>query len=151
MSRAHLFLVLVCALLPLTVRGHSPGALDAHRPHHVHDASISHALYGIFETGDEVFVVQVEFEEDFAFPVELFVPHRDELREHRPAFALVGPGLPQPSEEARRALPRPLPEGAGAFIDLNRVTPRPAFYESHTRRFFWSSGPVALVVRKGSY
>lgn len=151
MRRGELVLALLCALVPLTVRGHAPGELIAGQPNHVHDASISHALYGIFETGHEQFTVELGFEEDFAFPVELFVPHRDELREHRPAWALVGPGLPQPSDEEKSALPRPLPDGAGAFVDLNRVTPRPAFYESHTRRFFWSSGPVALVVRKGDY
>ena len=138
-------------LLACVAGAHAPGLLSASRPFEVEDSTISRALYGRFERGDEVFVVRLSFREDFAFPVEVFVPHQAQWREHRPAFALVGPGLPAPTEAERAALPRPLPEGVGAYVDMNQVQPRPVFYETFTRRFFWSTGVVALVVPKGTY
>ena len=145
-------LLALVVLLPIIARAHSPSVLSPGAPTVIEDTSISYALYGVFETGDEVFRVKLSFPEDFALPVEVFVPHRDELKEHRPAFALVGPGLLfEPMAEERAALPLPLPAGAGAYVDLNRVSPRPVFYETFTRRFFWSTGAVALVVPKGDY
>jgi hypothetical protein len=84
---------------------HAPGLLRPEAPFVVEDASISRALYGDFARGDELFVVQLRFEEDFALPIEAFVPHRASLAEHRPAWALVGPGLPAPLPGERAALP----------------------------------------------
>jgi hypothetical protein len=130
--------------------GHTPGKLSADKPFVVEDPTDSKALYGIFSTGDELFVVQVSYEERFAQPVELLVPHRDSLRAHRPAYAVVGPGLPPPTAEELAALPAPLPDGWGAVVDLNDVSPRPVTFESFTRRFFWSSGSLAVVFPQGA-
>lgn len=139
------------AVLAVTVaaRAHAPGVLSAATPFEVSDASISRALYGTFETGAEVFVVRMTFTEDFALPMELMVPHKERLRTHRPAYAFLCPGTPAPSDAERAALPRPLPAGWGTFVDLGRVEPRPAFYESFTRRFFWTTGAVALRAPRG--
>jgi hypothetical protein len=144
---------LILALLVATpaALAHSPGALEPGQVFVVEDATISRALYGEFKQGDELFIIRLTFNEDFALPMELLVPHRDELSDHRPAYALVGPGMPAPSEQERGALPRPLPEGAGAFVELHQRSPRPVFYESFTRRYFWGSGGVALVVPRGTY
>ena len=131
--------------------GHAPGLLDSHHPFHVDDATISRALYGNFQTGNELFIVEIAFPEDFAFPFEVFVPHRVELQGHRPAYAIVGNNLPMPSPAQLAALPKALPPGAGAYVDLNQIHPRPIFYESFTRRFFYSSGVTAYVLPQGSY
>lgn len=148
--RTILAAALFLALSPFA-QAHAPTVVRAGVPFDVPDATISRALYGEFLNGDEIFVARLSFPEDFALPVELFVPHRESLKSHRPAWALVGVGLPLPRDHERAALPRPLPTGAGAYVDLNRIDPRPAFYEFFTRRYFWSSGAVALVLPKGAY
>lgn len=144
-------MALLAVTWPLAAVAHSPGALDPSRPFEVEDATISRALYGVFEAPDDVFVIRLRFERDFAFPIELMVPHQQALRDHRPAFAIVGAGLPQPASSDGAILPRPLPAGAGAFVEPNAIDPRPAFYETFTRRFFWTSGVIAVVLPAGDY
>lgn len=104
---------------------------------------------GAFVTGEEVFVLEVSLAQRFGAPLELLVPRDDALAEHRPAWALVAPGLPQPSDAERAALPRPLPPGFGAVVELNDVAPRPVLFESVMRRFYWSSRPLAVVLAEG--
>jgi len=126
--------------------GHTPGRLFAQTPFEVADPTVSYALYGEFKTGDEVFVVWLKPDQRVAVPVEVFVPHQARLKDHRPAWALMGPGLPAPSVEERAALPQALPDGWGAVVDLDTIEPRPVFYEFVLRRFYWSSGPMNVVL-----
>lgn len=149
MTRTALTVTALTLCLAGPARAHAPGVLQAGEPFVVADATISRALYGSFVTGREVFVVRMTFPEDFALPMELMVPHKESLRSHRPAYAFACPGMPPPTDDERRALPRALPAGWGAFVDLGQVTPRPAFYESFTRRFFWTTGAVALRAPRG--
>lgn len=142
-------LVAAVLLVALAAWAHTPGHLYADRPFVVARPEFSQALFGIFETGDEWFVVQYHYATRFAQPVEVLVPHAHGLRNHRPAWAVVGPGLPAPSDEERAALPCPLPQGWGAVVDLNTVDPRPAVFESVMRRFYWSSGPLAVIFPEG--
>lgn len=128
---------------------HTPGRLAPDAPWPVQHPEVSYAVYGEFVTGEERFVLQLRFEERFAAPVEVFVPHQGALEDHRPAWALVGPGLPPPSDEERAALPAALPDGWGAVVDLNTVSPRPVFYEFVMRRFYWTSGAMAVVFPAG--
>jgi hypothetical protein len=142
-------LTAVALLLPALAQAHTPAHILPTTPFVVTTPKVSHALYGEFVTGAEVFVVKLSLDERFAVPVELFVPHEQRLRDHRPAWALVGPGLPAPNAEELAALPTPLPAGWGAIVDLNTVTPRPAFYEFVLRRFYWSSGALNVVLPVG--
>jgi hypothetical protein len=131
-------------------RAHAPKRLDPNLPTVIEDATVSYALFGIFETGDEVFTVKLEHAERFAAPVEIFVPRRDELRTHRPMYAVVGVGLPEPTSEERALLPADLPAGWGAVVERHDVRPRPVFFESFMRRFYWSSGNLAVVFPAGA-
>lgn len=142
-------LLLLWLLLALPGLAHAPGRLRANEPFVIQKPAISYALFGEFVTGDEVFVIQVRHDTRFGAPLEIFVPHQRGLEEHRPAWALVGPGLPAPSGEELAALPAPLPAGAGAVLELNRERPRAVFFESVMRRFFWSSRPLAVVLPAG--
>jgi len=143
-------LVLMLALtMPALAGAHTPVKLDPKVPYVVAAPKVSFALYGVFESGSEHFVIKLSFDERFAAPVEVFVPHEQALKEHRPAWAVVGPGLPAPNEEERAALPAPLPAGWGAIVDLDTVSPRPVFYEFVMRRFYWSSGAMNVVFPKG--
>jgi hypothetical protein len=142
--------LLVATLLwALAAPAHAPGRLSADRDFVLEKPAISYALFGEFLTGEERFVVKVTHEQRFAAPVEVLVPHQANLKEHRPAWAVVGPGLPAPTAEELAALPAPLPAGWGAVVDLNQVSPRPALFESVMRRFFWTSEPMAVVFPKG--
>lgn len=118
----------------------------------VESPTVSHAIYGTLD-GDEaqVFVTRLAFEDPFALPFEILVPRRDALAEHRPMFAVVGPGLPAPTPAELALLPRPLPAGAGVFLERNDAPERPVIFESFTRRAFWTSGPVALALRAGEH
>lgn len=128
---------------------HAPLHIFSDEPTAVSDPTISYAAFGEFVTGDEVFVLELDFDERFGAPVELLVPHTNALVDHRPAWAVVAPGLPMPAPEELAALPRPLPEGMGAIVDLNDEPRRAVYFESVMRRFFWTSRPLAVVFAQG--
>lgn len=137
-------------LLTALLLAHAPGRLEPGERFVLEKPTLSYAVFGEFLTGEEVFVVEVTHASRFGAPVEIFVPHQERWRTHRPAWALIGPGLPQPTAEELAALPSPLPAGLGAVVDLNAVEPRPVFFENVMRRFFWTSGPLAVVFPKGT-
>lgn len=139
-------------LLGLSRVGHAHIPLVAKPELDVADPQISHAIYGTLEgREDEVFVFRLSFEEPFALPFELLVPRRRSLEDHRPAYAVVGPGLPEPSVDELAVLPRPLPDGMGAFVELDEEPKRLVIFESFTRRAFFSSGPIALALEAGDF
>lgn len=129
----------------------------AHQPARVEDEFevanpyISYAVNGSFSTGDEVFTVHLDYDRGFAVPFELLVEKRAANRDHRPRYAVVGPGLPKPAEAVRALLPRALPDGAGVFVDPNDDPERLVIFESVMRRFYWSSDTTALVLDPGAY
>lgn len=117
----------------------------------IEQSTISHAIYGAIEAPDDVHIVRLSFDEAFALPFEILVPRRARLAEHRPAFALIGPGLPAPTPEQAAILPHPVAPGAGVFLELNDLADRPVIFESFTSRVFWSSTPVALALAPGAF
>jgi hypothetical protein len=139
-------------MMPLLVTlalAHTPAHVLPGVPFAIAKPEFSYALFGEFVSGEERFVITLEHPVRFGTPVELFVPHRAELIDHRPAWALVGPGLPAPTAAELAALPAPLPAGWGALVELDPGTPRTAFFESVMRRFFWSTGPLAVIFPAG--
>jgi hypothetical protein len=137
------------ALVLALALAHTPAHVLPGVPFAIEKPQFSYALFGEFVTGEERFVVTFDQPTRFGTPVELFVPHRAELFAHRPAWALVGPGLPAPSAEERAALPAALPDGWGAVVELDAGATRGVFFESIMRRFFWSTGPLAVVFPAG--
>jgi hypothetical protein len=150
MKRLLLTLVLAVLFAPPAADAHTPGRLEPGQAFAVADAKVSWALYGEFLTGAEHFTVRLDLDERLAAPVEIFVPHEARLKDHRPAWALVGPGLPLPDAAELAALPAALPKGFGAIVELNTAEPRPVFYEFVMRRFYWSSGPMNVVLPQGA-
>lgn len=150
MKRMLALVTMVLCGLGRTSHAHVP--LVAERELDVEAPEVSHAIYGTLR-GDpsEVFVFRLRFAEPFALPFEILVPRRRALEDHRPAFAVVGPGLPAPTAEQLAVLPRALPAGAGLFLDLNDTPERPVIFESFSRRAFWGSGPVALALEAGEH
>lgn len=140
--------LLACAVA-LGAVAHAPLRLRVGEVAVIPKPTISYAAFGEFVTGDEVFVLELTFDERFGTPVEMLVPHTEALGAHRPAWAVVAPGLPLPTAEELAALPRPLPAGMGAVVDLNDAPHRAVYFESVMRRFYWTSEPLALVFAQG--
>lgn len=128
---------------------HSPARLDPDRPFVIDDPTISRALYGEVTAPGQVFVIRMTPATRLALPFEVLVPHRDGLRDHRPAYAVIAAGLPPVDAETAARLPRPLPDGAGAYVAWNDAPERDAVFESYLRRVYWTSGPIALLVPAG--
>jgi hypothetical protein len=148
--------VLALALLllasPITDReslAHQPSVFQPGRVLSIDDPLLSYALYGEFQSPTDVFETQMVLERPLAIPIEVLVPRRDNLETHRPIFAIVGPGLPQPNDDERALLPRPVPEGFGVVIGDDDRRDREVIFESFTRRVFWTNGPTAYVLPAG--
>lgn len=149
MHRAILSGLFVGVLVAPLAHGHQPSAagettVDVSAP------KFSWVFVGEFAKGDEVFQFNLDFDEGFAFPVEILVPHKSEWKEFRPRFAVVGPGLPPPSDEVRALLPRDVPEGMGVFLEKNERKERIALFEGVLRRVYWTSEAVAVAVDPGT-
>ncbi len=138
---------LLLALLLAPAQAHRPGLLDYTLE--VEDPTISWTLNGSFEDGDEVFTILLDYEAPFAAPFEIFVPARRSLADHRPAYAIVGPGLPEPDDDLRALLPEEVPEGEGVFVDWNDDPERFVYFEGVMRRTLWSSGTTAVALQAG--
>jgi hypothetical protein len=136
-------------VLALPLHGHGPLFLED-EVLAVDEPTLSQVIAGVFETGDEVFSIHLDFvDEGFAFPLELLVPHQPALAGHRPAFAVIGPGLPPPTDAERARIPGDIPDGAGVVVEDNAVDPRPVLFEGFMRRVYWTSRAIAVAVDAG--
>jgi hypothetical protein len=133
--------------LALTARGHAPGNLSGEFV--VPNPESSWALFGNFVTGHEVDTIDLDLQQDFATIFEVMVQHRAAWAEFRPRFAVVGPGLPPPDDGVRALLPRPVPAGAGVYLERNDDLHRIVYFEGVTRDVLWTSGAIALPLRRG--
>ncbi len=128
---------------------HRPGTGD--REQDVGEPKISFAFYGELEDEDDLYVLHLDFDEGFALPFEILVPRRAKWEDHRPVFAIVGPGLPAPTQAELDLLPREVPAGAGVFFEPNDDAERELIFETFTRRVFWTSGPIAVALGEGEH
>ncbi len=137
-------------LVPIyPVMAHQPNVFEEGELLVVSDPLLSFALYGNFESPDSFFEAQMQLERPLAIPIEILVAARDELTDHKPLFAIVGPGLPEPTEEEKALLPRPLPDGKGIVVARYEREDREILFESYTRRAFYTNGVVAHVLPAG--
>ncbi len=132
-----------------TAYAHQPVVFEAGKVLPIEDPILSFAVYGEFKDPRDVFEATMLLTRPLAVPVEVLVPRRDGLDNHRPIFAIVGAGLPEPTAGERALLPRPLPPGAGVIIGAGGETDREVIFESFTRRIFWTNGVTAYVLPAG--
>ena len=128
-------------------QAHQPTSTDGDIT--IDNPAISWAVEGELDDADHVTTVSFDMPTDFALPFELLVPHRGKYEDFRPAYAVIAAGLPAPSEAELALLPKALPDGYGAYVDLNDDAARYVVFEDVLRRVYWSTGPVALPVRAG--
>jgi len=129
---------------------HLPNVLEVGEVYNVPDPLLSFALYGEFTAESDVFEINMDLDKPLAIPVEILVPRVGELKEHRPAFAIVASGLPAPSAEDQAILPRGLEPGKGAVVVRNDDPNREIIFESFTRRVLLTNGVVAYVLPAGN-
>jgi len=92
------------------------------------------------EPCDDIDVYQFKINKHMKMYIELIVPVvGDHYKDFVPWFALVGPGLPEPSQE----LPFELPNGSGAVVKENVAPgePRETFYEPFGNKSYYK-GPI---------
>lgn len=151
MKRLSLLVCTTALLLASAGESHQPATLDDVRV--VEKPTISHALYGALSEEVPVLEIKMDFEQAFAMPFELLVPHKSEFQNFRPMMAVVAPGLPPPNateSDLLQAAGIEIPDGVGVYVDQNDDEERLVIFESFTRRVFWSSGPIALAVAAGT-
>ena len=129
--------------------GHRPTSFDADEV--VSDPTISWTIPGRFETGEEVFSFTLEYDSPFAAPFEILVPTANGNGDFRPRYAIVGPGLPEPTAAILEDLPAEavVENGDGVFYESNADADRFLYFEGVMRRALVSSGSTAVVLHEG--
>ena len=87
----------------------------------IDDASISHAVYHEVTAQTAQLWVTFDFEAGQEIYTQLGVPVIDRLGDFRPAFAVLGPGLPEID------LPFDIPDGLGACCSRPMTSTSPSF------------------------
>ena len=139
----------LCVVPIQRAMAHQPNVFEDGEVLVIDDPLLSFAFYGNFESPDSFFEAAMQLGDPLAIPMEILVAARDDLSDHRPLFAIVGAGLPQPTEAEEALLPRPLPDGAGVVIGRYEREEREIIFESYTRRAFWTNGVVAHILPAG--
>lgn len=140
-------MVVALAALLLLLTGTSPALahvpylewrdLTFLRPFVVQDVEQSKALYGWLETGSDLDFYRFTVTDPVRLYVEGLVPVCPGYEQFLPSFAVIGPGLPAPTEP----LPVPLPSGYGAIVVSNEApgAPREIIYEPFGGKFYYES------------
>lgn len=129
--------MLVSLLLLATASAHRPsfgdeGMSSAEDAYVIEDIDISIVVYKELVCEDSELWMTFDGAADQELYVQLGVPEIDRLREHRPAVAVLGPGMP-PLDEA---VPFEVPEGLGGYVFHASDEPA-AFYEPFTQTDSW--------------
>lgn len=111
-------------------------------------ATQSIAVYAWLDNYSDVDYYTVKVSKDVAFFAEVIVPVFDVYADFRPSFALIGPGLPVPSEP----LSIPLPKCFGAIVLHDAgLNPRPQFFEPFGNKSYYQGPRLELTLKPGNY
>lgn len=118
---------LVLAVATATAWAHRPSFSDgtAVDPEHalvVKDPVMSQVYYHEVTKASPVIWLAFDLKQDQEIYLQIGVPVLDRLRDYRPSFALVGPGLP------RAHLPFAIPAGTGARVWRTAQVRQPQFF-----------------------
>jgi hypothetical protein len=128
---------------PVTAHAHVPyierDDYTVGEPFVVRRVEHSIAVYAWLETGSDVDTYRFEVRGPVRVFVQALVPVCPAYDRFLPSFAVIGPGLPEPTEP----LPVSVPEGQGAVVVPNVATdePREVFYEPFGAKNYYD-GPV---------
>ena len=87
----------------------------------------SKAIYGWLQSATDVDYAQIDVTRPVTLQAEVLVQVCPSLAQFLPAYAIIGPGLPAPTQP----IPVPLPDGYGAIVvpNLDPGAQRPTFFE----------------------
>jgi len=139
---------------PAVQRDPFPGAIR------LPDVAVSRAVYGTLAPQESFDVYRFKVSRPVSTPVEMLAPKTGEYRGFRPAFALIGPGLPAAGAEP--AFVRERLRAAYTAVSLVPgvyprvlVVPdpgaveRPAFYEPFSFSSYYRGGATRIDLRPG--
>lgn len=108
----------------------------------------STAVYSWLESKGDVDWYAFTVPQEMPFLAEVLVPGLDAYAEFRPSFALLGPGLPAPTE----ALPVTLSPGSGALVLHDDGTkPRRSFFEPFGGKSYFKGPRLECTLGPGTY
>jgi len=100
----------------------------------IEEPEVSHAIYGTLESSGDVDFIGIKIDRPEDVKVSIMVPKSQGYMDYFVEYAIVGPGLPDPSA----SLPVTLPEGWGAVTAEREMTDdRGIFYEPVTMETFY--------------
>lgn len=110
-------------------------------PFVVQDVEQSKAMYAWLSAGDDIDVYAFEVAAEIDLFVEVIVPVCPAYEQFLPSYAVIGPGLPEPTDE----LPVELPPGYGAIVVPNLAPgePRETFYEPFGGKWYYEGVPFS--------
>ena len=127
-----------------------PGAVT------VPDASVSRAVYGTLAAGEPFDAYRLTVSTAADTPLELLVPATSAYAGFRPAFALIGPGVPPagvPPGFVTARLQTAFGAAAGdagvAVVPDPGADPRPTFYEPFSFSSYYRGGETSVRLRPG--
>jgi hypothetical protein len=139
---------------PAAQRDPFPGAIP------LPDVAVSRAVYGTLAPGEAFDAYRLTVSRPSSTPVEMLVPKTTAYRAFRPAFALVGPGLPAggtpPPFIAQRLrtaytavslVPGAYPQVL--VVPDPGVSPRPTFYEPFSFSTYYRGGATRVDLKPG--
>lgn len=120
--------------------------ISAARPFTIQDVAQSKAFYAWLQTADDVDYLEFEVTDPVRVYTQAIVPVCPGYEQFLPWLAVIGPGLPPPTE----ALPAgyTLPPGYGAIVVPNVAPgqPRDTFYEPFGGKFYYDAPLFDQVV-----
>ena len=111
-------------------------------------AKQSIAVYAWLEDYGDVDYYTVTVKKTLTFFADVIVPAFDVYADFRPSFALIGPGLPSPTEP----LPGKLARNWGAILLHDEgIDPRPTFFEPFGNKSYYQGPQLELKLKPGTY
>ncbi len=97
-------------------------------------------VLGELHSPDDVDMAKFDYQQGDRFKAEIFIPGHEELREFNPYIALIGPGLPKPTEP----LPFEIPEGMGAIVATSDGTFD--YFDIFTQMVYFPRAKIEIVM-----
>lgn len=151
-------LSVACALLlafaslliePAVVRAETP-ILETNQPNndfalyedapYVPDPWFMWFVLGQLQSADDVDMAKLDYKAGDRFKAEMFIPAHEELRDFNPNIALIGPGLPQPTQP----LPFEVPPGMGVIVATSDSTFD--YFDVFTQMTYWPRAKIDITM-----
>jgi pimeloyl-ACP methyl ester carboxylesterase len=97
-------------------------------------------VLGHLDSPDDVDMAKLDYKAGDRFKVEMFIAAHEELRDFNPTIALIGPGLPPPTEP----LPFEVPPGMGVMVARGGETFD--YHDIFTQMIYWPRAKIDITM-----